>query len=125
VRCIILEITLAIILSVIALISPSITAWINNRYQLKIEKIKVYEASKKEVLEKFIKNSQAYCVDNTSTNNFSNYVESVLSLYAYFEIKDTQLINDLTQSFSKSHNLETFNLLSTLVSDLSKQISKK
>ena len=89
-----MEITLAIILSVIALISPSITAWINNRYQLKLEKIKVYETSKKEVLEKFIKSSQAYCVDNTSPNIFSNYVESVLSLYAYFEIKDTK-VNEL------------------------------
>lgn len=120
-----MEITFAIILSVIALISPSITAWTNNYYQLKLEKIKIYESSKKQVLEKFIKCSQAYSVNNTDSEIFSNYVESVLNLYAYFDIKDNQLIKDLTLSFSKTHSIETFNLLSNLVSSLSKQISKK
>lgn len=116
---------MAIILSVIALISPSITAYINNRHQLQLKKLEMYETSKKEVLQRFIKCSQAYSVDNTTDENYSNYIESVLNLYGYFKIKDDILIKNLTLSFSKSRNIETFTLLCNLVSILSKQISKK
>lgn len=40
---------MAIILSVIALISPSITQAIKGHYDLKLTKIEIYEKSKKEV----------------------------------------------------------------------------
>ena len=115
---------MAIILSVIALISPSITQVIKGHYDLKLTKIEIYEKSKKEVLKNFIKCSQAYSVDNTSEENYSNYIESVLNLYAYFKINDDNIIKDLTTSFSKPRSMETFTLLSNLVASLSKQIQK-
>ena len=115
---------MAIILSVIALVSPSITQAIKGYFDLKLEKIKIYELSKKQALEKFINASQAYTVNNTSDKNYSNYIESVLNLYGYFYIEDTKLIDKLTLSFTKPRSSETFVLLSTLVSDLSKQIRK-
>lgn len=120
-----MEITMAIILSVIALISPSITQAIKSHYDLKLAKIENYEKAKKDILKNFIKCSQAYSIDNTNDENFSNYVESVLNLYGYFDNIDDDLVRELTLSFSKSHSLQTFNLLSNLVSNLSKQISKK
>ena len=120
-----MEITMAIILIVIALISPSITAWINNHHQLQLKKLEMYEICKKQALKRFIKCSQAYSIDNTTDENYSNYIECVLNLYGYFQIKYDMLIKNLTLSFSKSRNIETFTLLCSLVSNLSKQISKK
>ena len=116
---------MAIILSVIALISPSITQAIKGHYDLKLAKVENHEKSKKDALENFIKCSQSYSVDNTNDKNYSNYIESVLNLYGYFDNIDNELIKNLTLSFSKTRSIETFNLLSTLVSSLSKQISKK
>lgn len=115
---------MAIILSVIALISPSITQAIKGHYDLKLAKIEIYEKSKKEVLENFIKCSQAYSVDNTSEKNYLNYIESILKLYGYFKIDDDNIIRELTTSFSKPRSMETFILLSNLVASLSKQIQK-
>lgn len=68
---------MAIILSVIALISPSITQAIKGHYDLKLAKIEIYEKSKKEVLENFIKCSQAYSVDNTSEKN----IQTILKVF--------------------------------------------
>lgn len=46
---------IAIALGLSAVISPVITAWINNEYQLKMKNIEVYELAKRQALENFVK----------------------------------------------------------------------
>lgn len=46
---------IAIVLGISAVISPVITAWINNEYQLKMKNIEVYELAKRQALENFVK----------------------------------------------------------------------
>lgn len=46
---------IAVILGLSAIISPIATSLINNRYQLKMKNIEVYELAKRETLENFIK----------------------------------------------------------------------
>ena len=52
--------TIAVILGLSAIISPIATAIINNKYQLKLKNIEVYELSKRTALENFIKNACNY-----------------------------------------------------------------
>ena len=52
--------TIAVILGLSAILSPIITAIINNRYQLKLKNIEVFELSKRAALENFIKNACNY-----------------------------------------------------------------
>lgn len=52
--------TIAVILGISAIISPIVTALINNKYQLKLKNIEVYELAKRTALEDFIKNACNY-----------------------------------------------------------------
>ena len=52
--------TLSILIAVIALVSPIITTVINNRHQLKLKKIDMYEEAKRKALSEFIENAQEY-----------------------------------------------------------------
>lgn len=52
--------TIAVILGLSAIVSPVLTTIINNKYQLKLKNIEVYELSKRTALENFIKNAYNY-----------------------------------------------------------------
>ena len=52
--------TIAVILGLSAIISPIATTIINNKHQLKLKNIEIYQLAKRTALENFIKNACNY-----------------------------------------------------------------
>ena len=104
-----------------AVISPIATAKINNKHQLSLKKLDMYDAAKREALKNFIEAS-VNLHENYSVGAIDTYQESVNLLYIYFENIPSN-IKDL--STLQSNSSELFNKLTNIVQDLSKQISKE
>lgn len=113
------NLTITGIIALIALISPIITSFIDNRYKLKRENIQNYELAKRLALENFIKCANNYIRQQTSLNT-AQFDTSLNNLYLYFS-KIPDSIHTL-----KNTNLNDFEKnLNKIVIQLSKQIKKK
>ena len=55
-----ISMTIGSIIALVALISPIVTAIINNRHQIKVKKLDMYETKKYKSLENFIKSACNY-----------------------------------------------------------------
>ncbi len=109
----------AIGLGLSAVISPIATAVINNRHQLSIKKLEMYELAKRDALEKFIKYATR-CFNGKSNSDLYAYYDSVNNLYIYFS-NVPKNINNLEHLLGNDFTSE----LSNIVQDLSKQIKKE
>lgn len=118
--------TLSIVIAVIALISPIITTVINNRHQLKIKKIDMYEESKRQALSEFIENAQEYLLNSDYEKPTIKYHSSLDKLFLYFSDID---LNTFI-SFEKAiKNKDDFSIamdeLTKIVQVLAKQVKKE
>lgn len=110
---------MAVILGLSAIISPIATAIINNKYQLKLKNIEIYELSKRQCLENFINSviSYKYSANISGTIGLR---ENINKLYLFFN----DIPNDISKLYRKdTENYET--ILTNIVQVLSKQITKK
>ena len=111
---------IAIGIGLSAVISPIVTAVINNIHQSKQESIKNYELAKRKALEDFVENASK-CYNSPSPSQKENYIKSANILYIYFskippEVSDL-LYNKNDEFFKRD--------LTNIVRDLSKQITKQ
>ncbi len=125
-------ITVSIVIAIIALISPIVTAIINNCHQTKIKKMDMYETAKREALSDFILSAQATMFNSENSEFLHKYATSFNKLFIYFSDISLETIkpfdharidlnnNDTSENYQKA-NYE----LSNIVSNLSKQIKKK
>ena len=122
----------AIVIGIIAFVSPIITAIINNDHQTKIKKLDMYEAAKRNALSDFITAAQASLFAPDGTETMLEYTASFDRLFIYFsdisldtirpfDIARTEVNNNNTSENFKKANTE----LSKIVIELSKQISKE
>ncbi len=122
----------AIILLISSVISPIVTAIINNSHKAKIKKIEIYENDKKAALSEFITNAQLAVYNPDDPEIVLNYAESFNKLFLYFKDFSLETIkpfdnartevakNDCLEN-SKKANRE----LTNIVQVLSKQIEKQ
>lgn len=109
----------AVVIGISAILSPIVTAFINNCYQIKIKKIDMYELSKRNALENFIK-CASRCSDGPSPKDKYDFFDSLNTLYIYFNnVPDT--INTLFCNHGADFNRQ----LTNIVQVLSKQIRKE
>lgn len=110
----------AIILFLSSIISPWLLTRENNKHQLSLKKIDIYEKAKREALSNFIKhatnlhlNDQVYVLDE--------FFLSVNNLYIYFNDVPSY-IDALVLS---RNEIKFFSNLNKIVRELSKQIAKE
>lgn len=108
---------MAVILGLSAIVSPIVTAIINNKYQLKLKNIEVFELSKRTALENFIKSACDWNY-SSSVGSYESFRTSKEYLYIYF-----QSVPNSINTLNKNDN-DYFNKLSNIVQVLSKQIEK-
>ena len=115
--------TITTVIAVCAIISPVITAIINNVHQSKIKRIEIYELAKRQALTDYITASYNYLSSQT-TENKSKFFIALNNLYVYFDISDFNY-HDLSGAIN-SYDCENHSYYSQkLISNLSKQIEKK
>ena len=107
------------IIAFVALISPIITAIINNYYQSKREDIQNYELAKRQALIDFIRSASLYHQHKTSIR-CSDLLSSINNLYIYF----SNIPSD-TLDLEKINYNEFEDTLNYITVRLAKQIEKK
>ena len=126
-------ISISIVFATIALISPIITTIINNRYQIKLKKLDMYEEAKRNALSDFIVSAQASILNSDNDEEVVlNYTSSFDKLFIYFSKISIETIKPFDKARAEANqdcNAETLQNanreLSKLIFTLSKQISKK
>ena len=108
-----------------AVISPTISTYLNNKHQLKIEKLKLFEKCKYDAIESFTKSVEFYYYHRTISERKINFEASIANLYIYFSIPNYSLFDKLKECINKNDYGKTQFALSEIVSYLSQQINKE
>lgn len=118
---------IAIILLIASIISPIVTAIINNKYQLDLKKLDIYEDAKRKSLSEFIIACEKYMLSSSQVSSgvCSEYYSSINNLYIYFEISDYSIFTNLEQTLKKQNVINSNHELTKIIQVLSKQIKKK
>lgn len=110
--------TVAVILLISSVISPWLVTRENNKQQLRLRKLDLFEISKRKALENFINCASKY-INSFSSKEHEEYISALNSLYVYFDNVPEEIQN-LTS------NVKQFpSELTNIVQDLSKQIVKE
>lgn len=117
----------AIVIGIIAFVSPVITVIINNYHQTKIKKLDMYEEAKRTALSDFIKACENYMLCGNLIENkiCSEYYASINRLYIYFNITDDSVFQKLEETLKKMNIINSNHELTNIVQVLSKQIAKE
>ncbi len=117
------------VVAVILLISSVVSPWLvnkeNNKHQLNLKKLDLYEISKRKALADFIDSAEDYLLNLHYVEQNVKYYASMNKLFLYFSNLDLTLF----VPFEKACKEENFSLatveLSKISQVLSKQISKE
>lgn len=117
------------VVAVILLISSVISPWLvnieNNKHQLKIKKLDMYEEAKRKTLSDFIECAQDYLLNLNYIEQSVKYYSSLNRLFIYFtDIDLTTFIPFENATKNNDYKVATFEL-SKIVQVLSKQIQKE
>lgn len=109
----------AVILFISSIVSPWLVTRENNKQQLKLRKLDLFEISKRKVLENFI-NCASKNINAMSSHEREEYISSLNTLYVYFDNVPKSVNTLLT-----CNRNEFSNELTNIVQVLSRQITKE
>lgn len=117
------------VVAVILLISSVISPWLvnkeNNKHQLKLKKLDMYEESKRKALNDFIECAQDYLLNLNYVEQSVKYYSSLNKLFVYFTDIDLNTFLPFENACNNSQNYKIAIIeLSKIVQLLSKQIKK-
>lgn len=117
------------VVAVILLISSVVSPWLvnkeNNKHQLKLKKLDLYEASKRKALADFIDSAEDYLLNLHIIEQNVKYYASMNKLFLYFSNLDLALFVPFEKA-CKEENISVATVeLSKISQALSKQISKE
>lgn len=114
---------IAVCVGLSAVISPVATAIINNKHQLKLKELELFEQSKRVSLINFIE-AVENCRGDYTYNKLNRYYTCLNNLYLYFELYDNsvQVLTDVIISKDTNNFQSTLN---QFVRKLSKQLKKQ
>lgn len=110
----------AVILFLSSVISPWLVNKENNKHQLSLKKLDMYEDAKRKSLNNFI-NSASRLSSDYCNDNLDKYHYSLACLYIYFKEIPTEIKNLEGKYYDDSY----FSELTSIVQVLSKQIAKE
>ena len=111
----------AIILLVSSVVSPWLVNKENNKHQLKLKKLDLYEASKRKALADFIDSAEDYLLNLHYVNQNVKYYASMNKLFLYFSNIDLSLF----VPFDKACKDENITLATVELSKISQVLSKQ
>lgn len=115
--------------AVILLISSVVSPWLvnkeNNKHQLSLKKLDLYEASKRKALADFIDSAEDYLLNLHYVEQNVKYYASMNKLFLYFSNLDLSMFVSFDKA-CKEENISVATVeLSKISQVLSKQISKE
>lgn len=118
------------VVAIILLISSVISPWLvnreNNKHQLKLKKLDLYEKSKRNALSEFIECAQEYLLNSSYKEPTIKYYSSLNKLFIYFSDIDLTTFIPFEKTIDDEENYrKSIHALSKIVHVLSKQIPKE
>ena len=111
----------ALIAAISAIIAPVITAFINNRYQLKIRKIELYEQKRIDVINSYSKSLNAY-LNNICGNTEYEFAQHKQAIFLYAPKSTWKIIEKINKNIDERKFDDARNLLPDLMKELSPSI---
>lgn len=117
---------ITIILLISSVVSPIITAIINNNHQRAMKELDMYENAKRQVLSNFVKTCEDFILEGKIVSNttWSAFYSSIHQLFIYFDISDYSMFTNLEDIIRKLNIFDSNRELTKIVQVLSKQIKK-
>lgn len=110
------------IIALIALVSPVITCYINNQYELQKRTLEITCNEKRKALNNFISATLHYYGSTLTFQQMCDYTSSMNTLYLHFHSIDSEWFKKLDK-FRDDKNIEEYKkTLNSIVVKLSKQI---
>lgn len=117
------------VVAVILLISSVVSPWLvnreNNKHQLKLKKLDLYEASKRQALADFIDSAEDYLLNIHIVEQNIKYYASLNKLFIYFSNINAEMFVDFEKYAKLNKFTEATISLTSIVQVLSKEIAKE
>lgn len=117
------------VVAVILLISSVFSPWLvnreNNKHQLKLKKLDLYEASKRQALADFIDSAEDYLLNIHIVEQNIKYYASLNKLFIYFSNINAKMFVDFEKYAKLNKFTEATISLTSIVQVLSKEIAKE
>lgn len=111
----------ALITAIAAIIAPVITSVINNKYQLKMKKLELYEAKRIESINKYVSLICKY-INNISGYTEKEFAEYMQAIYLYAPKSVWKDIDKLNEAISSKNFTEARKLLPSVIQKLSPSV---
>ena len=111
----------AFITAIAAIIAPVITSVINNKYQLKMKKLELYEEKRIESINKYISSICKY-INNNSGYTEKEFAEYMQAIYLYSPKSIWKDIDKLNEVISLKNFSEARKLLPSVIQKLSSSV---
>ncbi len=111
----------ALITAIAAIIAPVITSVINNKYQLKMKKLELYEAKRIESINKYVSSVCKY-INNNNGYTGKEFAEYMQAIYLYAPKSVWKDIDKLNESINSTNFAEARKLLPTVIQKLSPSV---
>lgn len=121
-----LNITFAVILGVIAVVTPMLTALINNRHQLKVKRFENQELAKRQALIDFI-NVVGDCAmydGKLSSSNMKQFQKSANTLLVFFPNINIEVLDKIQNAILQTNVTIKDKELRPLIIELSKSLKQ-
>lgn len=115
-------ITISVIFALVALLSPIITALINNHHQLKMKRLEIQYQQKLKAVEKYLNSVGKYIVYDSVANQ-SDYIESKGLIYFHMNRSAWHLIDELDKAITARDTNKVNELLPRVCKELSKPVN--
>lgn len=117
---------ITIILLISSIVSPIVTTIINNKHQLALKNLDMYENAKRKALSDFIECAEDFLLNPLYVEQSVKYYASLDKLFIYFSNISLDTFIPLDKASKNIDDLSTAKLeLSKIAQELSKQIKKK
>lgn len=113
-------IMLAIVSAVTAL-SPMITTFMNNKHNLKMKKLEMYEKAKQDALKHFINAYSTYFAISPDEKHRTEALAAMHTLLIYFDI-DNNLQNNMLEAFNNRRHKILHEVVNTLCTQIHKEV---
>lgn len=113
----------AIILLLSSIISPIITAIINNRHELKLKKLDMFNEAKRTALNNFINCGSDFIMTRNAAD-FCEYYKALSKLYIFFDSKDLWEFQVFPNHIKDIDNFKAYCNFTSIVEKLAEQILK-
>lgn len=115
-------VTVSLVAAISAIIAPVITAVVNNRYQLKMRKIELYEQKRIDVINSYSKSLNAY-LNNICGNTEYEFAQHKHSIFLYAPKASWKIIEKINNNIDEGKLDDARKLIPDLMKELSPCIS--